>query len=154
MPFAQFESASAGIVAERSCERAVMDFTAAFDVNDVEGMARVFTEDGVWKRQDGNIVGIVQLREMLAKRPAGQFVRHVLSNVRTTFVSATQAIVESYVTVYRHDFSGKPQPPSPNTVPNLLGRYRDELRLVGGQWKLAGREVAVDFKQQKTEPAK
>ena len=154
MSFAHFESASAGIVAERYCERAVMDFTAAFDVNDVEGMARVFAEDGVWKRQDGNIAGIAQLRQMMARRPPGQFVRHVLSNVRTTFVSATQAIIESYVTVYRHDFAGEPQPPSPNTMPNLLGRYRDELRLVGTEWKLAGREVAVDFKQQKTEQAK
>ena len=154
MSYAHFESASAGMAAERHCERAVMDFTAAFDLNDVEGMARLFAEDGVWKRQDGNIVGVGQLRQMMGKRPAGQFVRHVLTNIRTTFLSPTQAVVESYVTVYRHDFPGEPRRPSPNTAPNLLGRYRDELRLVVHEWRLAGREVAVDFKQQQPEQPK
>ena len=154
MANAHFESVADAIVAERLCERAILDFTAAFDLNDVEGMAKIFAEDGVWKRQDGNIVGVAQLREMMRKRQAGLFVRHILTNIRASFVSKTHAVVESYVTVYRHDFPGEPRRPSPNAAPNLMGRYRDELRLVGNEWRLAAREVTVDFKQQQPEQTK
>ena len=143
-----FDSVATGMAAERLCERAMLDFTAAFDIGDVESMARNFAEDGVWKRQDGVIAGIAQLRQMMGARPAGLHVRHVLSNVRTTFVSASEAEVESYVTVYRQDFAGAPRLPAPLAGPNLVGRYRDRLSLRAGGWKLAAREVIVDFKQQ------
>ena len=149
MEYRHFASAAAGIAAERLCERAVAEFTAAFDLGDFDGMARVFAEDGVWKRQDGDVVGMSQLRNLMDARPAALLVRHVLSNLRTTFSSATEALVDSYVTVYRHDSASSR--PAPMNGPNLLGRYRDRLSLRGDEWKLAGREVVVDFKQQQTE---
>ena len=55
MASAPFESAAAGVAAERLCERAILDFTAAFDLNDVEGMARVFAEDGVHERRFSDV---------------------------------------------------------------------------------------------------
>ena len=152
--YKHFESESAGIAAARHCEHTVVAFTAAFDVGDFNRMARLFAEDGVWKRQDGDVVGMSQLQQLMRSRPAGLFVRHILSNMRTTFLSATDAVVESYVTVYRHDFPGSVLQPAPLNGPNLVGRYRDQLSLRGQGWKLAGREVVVDFKQQQSKEQK
>ena len=146
-----FGSDAAGMAAERLCENAIIDFTAAFDLGDFDGMSRVFAADGVWKRQDGDVVGMSQLRNLMSARASGLLVRHVLSNVRTTFSSATDAVVDSYLTVYRHDFPGEPGRPAPLGGPNLVGRYRDRLSLRADEWKLAGREVTVDFKQQQSE---
>ena len=145
--YEHFESEFVGMAAERRCEHAVVEFTAAFDLGDFDRMAQLFAEDGVWKRQDGDVVGMSQLQQLMSSRPAGLFVRHVLSNMRTTFLSEADAVVESYVTVYRHDFPGQPRRPAPLNGPNLVGRYRDQLSLREQGWKLAGREVVVDFKQ-------
>lgn len=149
--YQHFESESAGMAAERRCEHTVVAFTVAFDLGDFDRMSQLFAEDGVWKRQDGEVVGISQLQQLMSARPAGLFVRHVLANMRTTFMSAADAVVESYVTVYRHDFPGQPRRPAPLNGPNLVGRYRDQLSLREQGWKLAGREVVVDFKQQQSE---
>ena len=149
--YKHFESESAGMAAERRCEQTVVEFTVAFDLGDFDSMARLFADDGVWKRQDGDVVGMSQLQQLMSSRPAGLLVRHVLTNMQTTFQSAADAVVESYVTVYRHDFPAEPRRPAPLNGPNLVGRYRDQLSLREHGWKLVGREVVVDFKQQQSE---
>ena len=149
--YAHFESEFAGMAAERRCGHTVVEFTVAFDLGDFDRMSRMFADDGVWKRQDGDVVGMSQLQQLMRSRPAGLFVRHVLTNMQTTFLSAADAVVESYVTVYRHDFPAEPRRPAPLNGPNLVGRYRDQLSLREHGWKLVGREVVVDFKQQQSE---
>ena len=149
--YEHFESEFAGMAAERRCEHAVVEFTAAFDLGDFDRMVQLFAEDGVWKRQDGDVVGMSQLQQLMRSRPAGLLVRHALTNMQTTFLSSVDAVVESYVTVYRHDFPAEPRRPAPLNGPNLVGRYRDQLSLREHGWKLVGREVVVDFKQQQSE---
>lgn len=145
--YRHFGTEADGMAAERHCENAVLAFTAAFDMGDGDAMAAQFADDGVWKRQDGNIAGAAQLRRFMRERAPGLLVRHALSNLRTTFSAAGEALVESYVTVYRHAADAAPAGPVPLHGPHLVGRYRDTLRLQDGQWRLAAREVQVDFKQ-------
>jgi limonene-1,2-epoxide hydrolase len=137
------------VAMQLACEQAVLAFTGAFDLNDVETMVRYFAADGVWHRHDGDIAGVEGLRAFMRARNAGIFVRHVLTNMRTTVASSTQATVESYVTVYRHDFDQAPVVPAPLTGPDVVARYRDQLTRGPGGWQLSRRDVRIDFKQRK-----
>jgi hypothetical protein len=132
-----------------ACEQVVLTFSACFDNSDGAGMLELFADDGLWKRQDGDIHGVDELRAFMERRPAGIRVRHVLSNLRTTLPSDTEARVDSYVTVYRaenHHAAG----PASFDGPELVGRYRDILTRKSDGWQLASREVIVDFKVTKT----
>ncbi len=128
-----------------ACEQLVLTFSACFDDGDSAGMLELFSTNGVWKRQDGDLHGIEALRTFMEKRPTGILVRHVMSNLRTTFTNNDEAVVESYITVYRatdHRSDG----PATFSGPDLVGRYRDVVIRRSGSWKLASREVRVDFK--------
>lgn len=132
--------------AAAACCDAVLRFTAAFDDGDLAGMQRHFAADGVWQRHDGAVHGHDGLAALMARRPAGIFVRHVLSNLRTELLSPTRAVVDTYVTVYRHDFPGARTLPAPLPGPDTTARYRDELALQDGAWRIAQRRVTIDFK--------
>jgi hypothetical protein len=109
-------------------------------------MAQLFATGGVWKRPDGDIVGIDGLRAFMKRRSPGVFTRHVISNMRTA-VEEGRAVVESYVTVYRHDFADRPVLPAPLDGPDVVGRYRDVLVNEAGTWKVSERESIVEFKR-------
>jgi hypothetical protein len=128
------------------CADTVVRFTAAFDEGDLARMQEHFAPDGVWQRHDGVWTGHPGLAALMEGRDEGIFVRHVLSNFRTTWLSATRASVDSYVTVYRHDFPADRRLPAPLRGPDTLARYRDELMFVNGSWQIALRQVHVDFK--------
>lgn len=126
---------------------AVVRFTAYFDALDIDGMVQFFTDAGVWKRPDGDIVGIAALRAFMQRRSHGVLTRHVISNVRTTFENPNRVVVDSYVTVYRQDFDGQPVLPAPLEGPHVVGRYRDVLVNQSGAWKLSIRESIIDFQR-------
>jgi hypothetical protein len=128
-------------------EDVVIRFTACFDVRDIDGMAELFADNGVWKRPDGDIAGIAELRAFMSRRLPGIFVRHVISNMRSTFVDDNSIVIDSYVTVYRHDFVDQPALPAPLNGPDVVGRYRDVLVNSEGTWKLSVRESIVEFKR-------
>lgn len=128
------------------CTDVVLRFTAAFDDGDLARMQRHFAPDGVWQRHDGAVQGHDGLAALMAGRPAGIFVRHVLSNLRTELLSPAQAVVDAYVTVYRHDFPGAKALPAPLPGPDTVARYRDTLQLQDGAWRIARRQVSIDFK--------
>jgi hypothetical protein len=125
----------------------VIRFTACFDARDIEGMAQYFADTGVWKRPDGDIVGIAGLRSFMSRRSPGIFTRHIISNMRTTVENDTGVVVDSYVTVYRHDFSDRPVLPAPLDGPDVVGGYRDVLVSEDGIWKLSMRESIIEFKR-------
>lgn len=127
-----------------ACERVILRFTAAFDANDLEGMLTEFAPDGVWCRQNGVIHGHDGLRAMMAVRPPGLLVRHVITNLRVEAMAPGSARCASYVTVYRHDNGG--EPPAPLVRPSLVGGYHDVLTQNGQDWLLSGRSVSIDFK--------
>ena len=131
----------------RACEQVILKFTAYFDAGEYSKMEHLFATKGVWKRQDGDINGLEHFKDWSRGRTSSIFVRHVLSNLITTVVDPGRVLVESYVTVYRQDFVGAPVVPAGMNGPALLGRYHDVVIEEGGQWKLARREVEIDFKK-------
>ena len=130
------------------CQDAVLRFTAHFDAGEYREMEAFFAPDGVWKRPDGDIVGIDDLRRRMAALKNDWVMRHVISNARTTIVSAGRAVVDSYFTVYMHVFGAEtPTVPAPLAGPLSVGRYHDELVLIEGVWKIALRHPTHDFKR-------
>ena len=123
----------------------MLRFTAAFDASDLDAMLAEWAPDGVWQRQDGTIRGHDGLRALMADRPPGLLVRHVITNLRVAPDGPGAAVCTSYLTVYRHD-DGHPIP-VPLHQPALVGSYHDTLRKVDGTWLLSGRSVSVHFKQ-------
>lgn len=139
--------ASTDIATQLACQETVLRFTAHFDAQEYDLMEGYFSADGIWRRLEGDVVGLEGLRQFLASRPPNIFVRHLISNLRTTVLSVGQAQVDSYLVAYRHDFSGPPQLPAPLDSPLLIGRYQDELRQVDGTWKIQVRQVHIDFRR-------
>ena len=124
------------------CQEAVVRFTCHFDAGEHEAMEAYYASNGVWRRSDGDVLGLEQLRAFLARRGTRVLARHVLSNMRTTVHATDRATVDSYVTAYRAEATNVP---APLARPLLVGRYRDELVLEHGSWRIARRELMVDF---------
>jgi hypothetical protein len=132
--------------ARRACEDVVIRFTAHFDAREHAQMEEYFATDGLWSRRDGDIRGIEQLRASMAKRASNSVVRHVITNMRTELLSPERAVVDSYVTVFRHVFAEGENPPAPMGPISVMGRYRDELvRQQSGEWMISERHSSIDF---------
>ncbi|MER7400977.1 nuclear transport factor 2 family protein [Streptomyces sp. NPDC000070] len=60
------------LLAERACERLVIDFVHRLDLGEPSSVAELFTEDGVWQwPEDGRLVkGRDALRAYFGSRPA------------------------------------------------------------------------------------
>lgn len=129
----------------RLCQEAVVAFTCHFDAGDYAEMEAHFSRHGVWRRNDGEIRGLEQLRAFLAQRGHHVLARHALTNLRTTVHTADRATVDSYVTAWRAPSPEVAGTPAPLGLPFLIGRYRDELVLEEGRWRIALRELRIDF---------
>lgn len=124
-----------------ACLEAVVQFTCCFDEGDADGAARWFAPQGVWLRREGDVTGPQALRELIRSR-AHLLTRHVLSNPRVRLLQPGHAVVDSYVTAYRATGAERP---ARLERPFLVGRYRDDLSWLQGGWRIARRELKVDF---------
>ncbi|MEO7242220.1 MAG: nuclear transport factor 2 family protein [Variovorax sp.] len=131
-----------------ACQDAVLRFTAHFDNGEYREMEIFFAPHGIWKRPDGDIVGIAAMRERMAALKNDWVMRHVITNLRTSVIDADHAHVDSYFTVYMHVFGSEPVTrPAPLSGPASVGRYHDELVRVDGAWKIALRQPIHDLKR-------
>ncbi len=127
------------------CQEAVVRFTCHFDAGEYAAMEAYFARGGVWRRTEGDVIGLDQLRAFLARRGTRVLARHLLSNMRTSLHTADSATVDSYVTAYRATVPEGHGGPVPLGPPFLVGRYRDDLIVEEGSWRIARRELRVDF---------
>jgi hypothetical protein len=133
--------------AAEECKDLVLRFMASFDARAGAQMEDCVTPDIEWQRPDQTIRGLPRLREVLAATPADVRVRHVITNLRAEFHEAG-IVLHSYFTVYRHVGAWEaPEGPAPLTGPVSVGRYRDELVLLHGAWKLARKQTFPDFRR-------
>lgn len=130
---------------EWDCQQTILRFTAAFDNNDLEGMAANFDVDGVWNRPMGTITGHNGLHQLHATRSPKIFVRHLIGNTRVNVISQNEATAESYLIVFRHDSEEAMKFPLPMNV-ELMGTYTDELKRVAGRWVITSRTALPLFK--------
>ncbi|MER7985094.1 nuclear transport factor 2 family protein [Streptomyces noursei] len=125
------------LLAERACERLIIDFVHRLDLGDPSSVAELFTADGIWEWPHGNrrIAGRAALSEYLGTRPPDRLSRRLMTNI---LVTAT-----SYLATYRVDgFSEGMVPPQ---HPTNVGHYEDRFRKVDGAWLLATRSTHLAF---------
>jgi hypothetical protein len=136
----------ARLLAERACERLILDFVHRLDLGEPSSVAALFTEDGVWQwPQDGRRAeGRDALRAYFGSRPADRLSRRMMSNVLVTVTSRDTAEAVSYFTTYRVDgYEGGVIPAGP---PVQIGHYEDTFRRAGdGTWLLASRTLHLPF---------
>ncbi|WP_405879468.1 nuclear transport factor 2 family protein [Streptomyces sp. NBC_01384] len=145
------------LLAERACERLVLDLVRRLDLGEPSTVAELFTEDGVWQWPEGDrlVEGRAALRAYFASRPADRLSRRVMTNILVTVASPTQASATSYFTTYRVDgHTGGMVPAGPPVQIGLPhSRLRssggtpieDTFRKVGDTWLLASRTLFLPF---------
>ncbi|MFE5296087.1 nuclear transport factor 2 family protein [Streptomyces sp. NPDC056632] len=132
-------------IAERACERLVVDFVHKLGLGEPGDVAELFTEDGYWDWPEGDrrIQGRDALRGYFAGRPADRLSRRMCTNILVTVTSATTATATTYFTTYRVDgYTGGYAPPR---APTQVGHYEDTFRKVDGRWLLDSRTLFLAF---------
>ncbi|RPK88498.1 MULTISPECIES: nuclear transport factor 2 family protein [Streptomyces] len=133
------------LIAERACERLVVEFVRTLDLGEPGDVAELFTPDGVWVWAEGDrrIEGRDALRAYFGARPADRLSRRLCTNILVTLTSASTATASTYFTTYRVDgHTGGMLPPR---LPVQVGHYEDRFRKVDGRWLLAERALFLDF---------
>jgi SnoaL-like protein len=133
------------LLAERACERIVLEFVHRLDLGEPPSVAELFTEDGSWRWPAGErlVRGRAALRAYFASRPADRLSRRMMSNVLVTVALAEEATAVSYFTTYRIDgHIGGMVPAGP---PVQVGHYEDTFRKTDGAWLLASRTLHLPF---------
>ncbi|MFV0137617.1 nuclear transport factor 2 family protein [Streptomyces sp. HMX87] len=133
------------LLAERACERLILEFVRELDLGRPGAVADLFTPDGVWEWPEGNrrIQGRDALRTYFGSRPADRLSRRVCTNILVTVTSPSTAEATTYFTTYRVDgHTGGMVPPRP---PVQVGHYEDTFRRVDGEWRLAARLLFLAF---------
>ncbi|MFI5554844.1 nuclear transport factor 2 family protein [Streptomyces sp. NPDC051738] len=134
------------LLAERACERVIIDFVHRLDLGEPASVAELFTEDGSWAWPEGErlVKGRDALRQYFGSRPADRLSRRMMSNVLVTVASPDTATATSYFTTYRVDgHEGGPVPPG---SPVQVGSYEDTFRRSpDGTWLLSARVLHLAF---------
>ncbi|MFF4319843.1 nuclear transport factor 2 family protein [Streptomyces sp. NPDC001568] len=134
------------LIAERACERLILEFVRELDLGHPGDVAELFTEDGVWEWAfDGRrSQGREALRAYFGSRPADRLSRRLCTNILVTLTSATTATATTYFTTYRvdgHTGAGYVPP----RIPTQVGHYEDAFRKVDGRWLLSRRSLFLSF---------
>jgi uncharacterized protein (TIGR02246 family) len=134
------------LLIERECERLVTAYCHYVDHGEAERIAELFSEDGVWTSAEATMDGREAIRKAMAARQANlaRMSRHVCNNFLLEIIDADHAEGTVYLTLYRHD--GKEgRALSPLEGPAMVGEYRDRFVRTEEGWRIAHREIEVDF---------
>jgi SnoaL-like domain len=136
------------LLAERACERLIVDYCRLVDFGNAAQIADLFTEDGVWSGVDLVLTGREEIREWFVKREAllRRVSRHICTNVGVDVVSPDEAKSTCYLVNYRHDRKeGDDTMPAPGDIPKFVGECHDEFQRTPEGWRFARRRVEVAF---------
>lgn len=133
------------LIAERACERLIIEFVRQLDLGNPSSVADLFTPDGIWAWPAGDrrIAGREALRDYFDGRPADRLSRRMCTNILVTVTSPDTAAATTYFATYRVDgYSEGLVPPRP---PAQVGHYEDTFRKADGIWLLATRTLFLSF---------
>lgn len=136
------------LLAERACERLIIDFVRRLDLGEPGSVGELFTPDGVWEWPAGDrrVTGREALRRYFGSRPADRLSRRLMTNILVTVTAPDTASATSYLTTFRVDgYAGTMVPPGP---PVNVGHYEDTFRKAGNDWLLARRVTFLPFGSQ------
>lgn len=133
------------LLAERACERLIVEFVHKLDLGDPGGVADLFTDVGLWEWVEGDrrIQGRDALRSYFAGRPADRLSRRICTNILVTVTSEATATATTYFTTYRVDgHTGGFVPPR---APTQVGHYEDTFCKIEGRWLISSRSLYLAF---------
>jgi hypothetical protein len=136
------------LLAERACERLIIDFVRRLDLREPGSVAELFTPDGVWEWSAGDrrVTGREALRHYFETRPADRLSRRLMANILVTVTAPDTATATSYLTTYCVDgYVGGMVPPR---LPVNVGHYQDTFHKAGDDWLLARRVTFLPFGSQ------
>lgn len=132
------------------CSQAVLRFFSALDSGDIESVAHLMADRGVWHRQGQALEGPQQVLRALQQRPAGRVTAHLVNNLVIELdPSLNQATARYMLLVFRHDRADG----STGAVPLLssLLSITDTTDLwqqvVPGQWRAVHKQGKTLFSQ-------
>ncbi|MCW2953402.1 MAG: nuclear transport factor 2 family protein [Conexibacter sp.] len=136
------------MIAERSCERLIVEYCRRVDFGNAGGIADLFTEDGVWSGVELVLDGRPAIREWFVRREglARRVSRHVCTNIGVELLSDDAAQSSCYLINYRHDRpEGDLRMPAPGDIPKYVGECHDRFRRTPDGWRFTARHVDVAF---------
>ena len=136
------------LLAERACERLIVEYCRLVDFGEAASIADLFTEDGVWSGVDLVLDGREAIRAWFVERQAleRRVSRHICTNVGVDVLSPDVAQSVCYLVNYRHDRrEGDQTMPVPTEVPKFVGECRDAFRRTDEGWRFTRRQVDVAF---------
>ncbi|MFE2927167.1 nuclear transport factor 2 family protein [Streptomyces goshikiensis] len=133
------------LLAERACERLIVEFVHRLDLGNPGDVADLFTDVGFWEWVEGDrrIQGRDALRSYFASRPADRLSRRICTNILVTVTSEVTATATTYFTTYRVDGHGGGF--APPRAPTQVGHYEDSFCKVGDRWLLNSRSLYLAF---------
>jgi ketosteroid isomerase-like protein len=128
------------------CERLIHLYAMLNDAGDVQAMAEMFTDDGVFARpSQGDVLirGKAAILAAYASRPA-RFTRHLITSVVVTVEDQDNARAHSYLSLY----TGKAGEAAPYVAEPvyLIGDFKDRFVQQGGVWKFSERLGSLALK--------
>jgi SnoaL-like domain len=136
------------LLAERECERLIVEYCRLVDFGHATQIADLFCEEGEWHGVDLDLVGREEIRKWFAAREGltRRVSRHVCTNVAVDLVSDYEAESTCYMINYRHDRQeGDLTMPVPVEVPKFIGELHDRFIHTTDGWRFASRRVVVSF---------
>ncbi len=134
---------------EWDCARLINLYMRFNDAGDHDGVASLFTEDGVLARPtmpDKPIIGRDAILAGFRARPAGIRMRHAVTNIIVDVESETQARATSVMLLYRAQGpAGEGALPPRNPADPLVGYFNDRLRKTAEGWRFTERMGGLDF---------
>lgn len=112
------------------------DYPHALDTRNFDAYAALFTEDGELSLQGNTAKGRAAIKEFVGALPAEPRVIHPITNLSYTIEgdSATGG-------AYWQDIGLAGGTPAVL----IAGRYEDTLRKVNGEWRIAKRDIIIEF---------
>jgi hypothetical protein len=136
------------LLAERECERLIVEYCRLVDFGQAARIADLFCEDGEWRGIDLHLRNREEIRTWFTEREAvtRRVSRHVCTNIGVDVFSDDEARCVSYMINYRHDRrEGEPSLPVPAELPKFIGELHDRFRRTPDGWRFASRRVEVSF---------
>ncbi len=136
------------LLAERACERLIMEYCRRVDFGNASGIADLFLPEGRWEGTDLVLDGQDEIRRWFTDREqlTRRVSRHLCVNVMVDVLSPDEAESLCFLVNYRHDRrEGDRSSPVPMEVPKYLGELHDRFRRTPDGWRFAERRVEVAF---------
>ncbi|AMO71227.1 nuclear transport factor 2 family protein [Sphingorhabdus sp. M41] len=124
------------LIAERACERLIIDYAALIDAGDWTAVAALYVADGRMSRPtapDDFVEGRDAILAAFRARPK-RASRHICANIRVMVSPGGTATASSQILL----FTGPDQAPK-------VGSYQDRLTLTADGWRFVERRGSLDF---------